>query len=296
MPSGSRSTRAPTPSPATRALVLRALKEDRAREDLTSRLLLPASLRVRATVTAQATGVLAGVVPAAETARQLGLSYRLPLRDGARVRSGTVVLELEGKARAMLAGERTLLNFLMHLSGVATATARAVERARRARPGFRVRGTRKTVPGLRELEKAAIESGGGEPHRADLASGLLVKNNHLALVRLEEGIRRARAGGAGPVQVEVRSYPLAARAIRAGADSLLLDNVGPTAARRILRRLRSTPGLRRVPVELSGGVTERRIAAFARTGAAAASLGALTHSAPAVPFHLTVRPVRRRPA
>ncbi|MCI4345837.1 MAG: carboxylating nicotinate-nucleotide diphosphorylase [Thermoplasmata archaeon] len=293
MPSGSRSARAPLPSSATRALVRRALEEDRAREDLTSRLLLPSSLRVRATVSAQATGVLAGLGPAAETARQLGLSYRVLLREGSRLRSGTEVLELEGRARAMLSAERTLLNFLMHLSGVATATARAVARARTARRGFRVRGTRKTTPGLRELEKAAIEAGGGEPHRADLASAVLVKNNHLALLSVEEAVQRARAGGVGPIQVEVRTYPIAVRAIRAGADSLLLDNASPAAARKLLHRLRSARGLRRVPVELSGGITEERIGAFARTGAEAASLGSLTHSAQALPFHLTVEPGRR---
>jgi nicotinate-nucleotide pyrophosphorylase (carboxylating) len=284
-----RSPRPPLPSAATRALVHRALEEDRAGEDLTSRLVVPAGLRIRASVRAQRSGILAGLGPAAECARQLGLTFRTPLSEGSRVRAGTVVLELEGLARAVLAGERTILNFLMHLSGIATATSRAVERARRARPGFRIRGTRKTLPGLRELEKAAIVSGGGEPHRLDLAAAILVKNNHLALVSLREAIDRARAGRAGPVQVEVRSLGQATRAIRAGADSLLLDNASPQAARSIVRRLRSTAGLRNVPIELSGGITEGRIRGFARTGAEAASLGALTHSAAALPFHLTVR-------
>jgi nicotinate-nucleotide pyrophosphorylase (carboxylating) len=284
-----RSPRPPLPSAATRALVRRALEEDRAGEDVTSRLVVPAGLRIRASVIAQRSGILAGLIPATECARQLGLTFRTPLSEGSRVRAGTVVLALAGSARAVLAGERTILNFLMHLSGIATATSRAVERARRTRPGFRIRGTRKTLPGLRELEKAAIVSGGGEPHRLDLAAAILVKNNHLALVPLREAIDRARAGRAGPVQVEVRSHGQAIRAIRAGADSLLLDNASPPEARSIVRRLRSTPGLRKVPIELSGGITERWIPAFARTGAEAASLGALTHSAPALPFHLTVR-------
>lgn len=226
---------------------------------------------------------------AVATARAVGLRARARRSDGARLRRGTVVLTLAGDARAILAAERTLLNFLMHLSGVATATDRAVRRASRAAIALRVRGTRKTTPGLRGLEKSALVSGGGEPHRLDLASGILVKNNHLALVPLEEAVRRARAARAGPVQVEVRSAEEALRAVAAGADTLLLDNLSPARARQAVRRIRRRGGVPRIPIELSGGITEQTLRAYRRTGADAASLGALTHSAPALPFHLTVR-------
>jgi nicotinate-nucleotide pyrophosphorylase (carboxylating) len=179
---------------------------------------------------------------------------------------------------------------------VVSATDRAVRRARAAGGVLRIRGTRKTVPGLRRLQKAAIVSGGGDPHRADLASGILVKNNHLALVGVEEAVRRARAGSRLPVQVEVRGLAEALRAVRAGADALLLDNRSPAAARRIVRAVRTRGGRPRIRIELSGGITEATLPAYAQSGADWASLGALTHSAPALPFHLTVRARREPPA
>ncbi|MCI4334083.1 MAG: carboxylating nicotinate-nucleotide diphosphorylase [Thermoplasmata archaeon] len=289
------SVRHPQLTSGTRELVRRALAEDRARADLTTKRLFPRPFRASAVVTAQARGVLAGLPAAVETARQLGLRARALSRDGARLHSGTRVLRVDGDARAILAGERTILNFLMHLSGVASATDRAVHRARAAQPGFRVRGTRKTTPGLRLLEKAAIEAGGGEPHRRDLASGLLVKNNHLALLPLEEAVRRGKKGSRQPLQVEVHSASQAVRAVRAGADALLLDNLRPPEIRRVLQQLTRLGRAGRVPVELSGGIEESSLARYARTGASSASLGSLTHSAPALPFHLTVVPVRPPP-
>lgn len=289
MPPGRRSARPRAPRLDTESLVERALGEDRAREDLTTRLLLPRAVPARAKVSAQAEGVLAGMSAAVATARAVGVRARALRPDGSRLRRGTAVLALEGDARAILAAERTLLNFLMHLSGVATATDRAVRRASTAAIALRVRGTRKTTPGLRELEKSAIRSGGGDPHRLDLASGILVKNNHLALLPVEEAVRRARAARAGPVQVEVRTAREALRAVAAGADALLLDNLSPTKARQVIRRIRTQGGVGRIPIELSGGITERTLPSYRRTGADAASLGALTHSAPALPFHLTMR-------
>ncbi len=231
--------------------------------------------------------------------RLLGLRVT-PLRhDGDVVRRGTAVLAVDGDLRRILQGERTLLNYLLHLSGVATATRAAVRAAGRgSRPSLAVYGTRKTLPGLRDLEKAAISHGGGFPHRRDLSSAVLIKSNHLAFLPVEEAIRRARrsVGAAFPIEVEVDRIGSAMRAARAGADALLIDNRSPTAAARILRALERN-GLRdRVWVELSGGITPRTIRRYRRVGADAASLGSLTHSAVAVPFHLVVRPgsLRRR--
>lgn len=217
-------------------------------------------------------------------------------RDGSPVRPGTVVLRLRGDARRILSAERTLLNFLMHASGVASATHRAVEGARGARPHLEVWATRKTLPGLRDLEKAAVVHGGGRPHRRDLSDAVLIKNNHLALLPLTEAVARARAR-ARPgerIEVEVRTSAQAVAAARAGADALLLDNVPPRPARRIVERLERT-GLRRgVWVELSGGISPERVRRYRSVGADAVSLGELTHSAPALPFHLSLRPARLR--
>lgn len=243
--------------------------------------------RARGTVTAQAPGVLSGNRAARAVAVACGLRVVRALPDGRSVRPGTVVLVVEGPATSVLAAERTILNFLMHLSGVATATSAAV---RAARP-LRVFATRKTLPGLRSLEKAAVVDGGGEPHRSDLADGVLLKNNHLALVPLETAIARLRKaeGRTARIEAEVRTEAEAVRAARAGAGALLIDNASPARARRIVRRLESE-GLRRGRfVELSGGITVATLPRYRQTGADAVSLGALTHSAVAVPFHLTLR-------
>ena len=212
--------------------------------------------------------------------------------DGSSVRKGQVVLRLRGDARRILAGERTILNFLMHASGVASATRRAVEGARGARRPLEVWATRKTLPGLRDLEKAAVVHGGGRPHRRDLSDGVLIKNNHLALVPLTEAVARARsrARPGERIEVEVGTAAQAVRAARAGADALLLDNLRPREARGVVRALERA-GLRRGRwVELSGGITPARVRLYRSVGADAVSLGGITHSAPALPFHLTLRP------
>jgi nicotinate-nucleotide pyrophosphorylase (carboxylating) len=272
-------------------LVRQALAEDRFDQDRTTRAVLPRALRVEAVITAQDAGVLSGMEAVREIARIAHLTIRAARTDGSRLRPGTVVVRLRGDARRILGVERTLLNFLMHASGVATETARAV-RAAGARPGaLEVWATRKTLPGLRDLEKAAVRDGGGHPHRRDLSDAILIKNNHLVLVPLPEAVARARASSrkGERVEVEVRSAAQALAAARGGADVLLLDNANPERARRIVRAL-ARSGLRRGRrIELSGGITSERLARYRTVGADVASLGSLTHSAPALRFHLSVR-------
>jgi nicotinate-nucleotide pyrophosphorylase (carboxylating) len=278
-------------------LARRALAEDRAGRDRTTRALLPRPVRAEGEVVVQASGVLSGVAVAREIARAAGLRVAAARRDGAVVHRGDVVLRLRGDARRILAAERTVLNVLMHASGVASATARAVRAARGSRRPLEVWATRKTLPGLRDLEKAAVVHGGGRPHRRDLSDALLVKNNHLVLLSLGEAVRRARAAArpGEQLEVEVRSAADAVRAARAGADALLVDNASPRRARAIVRALERA-GLRRSRwVELSGGITPGTVAAYRRVGADAVSLGSLTHSAPALPFHLVLRPARLNP-
>jgi nicotinate-nucleotide pyrophosphorylase (carboxylating) len=279
-------------------LLARALREDRADRDRTTRALFDRAAPARATVLAEAAGVASGVATALAWARRKGLRARAHVIDGDALRPGTRVLTLAGDARHILALERTLLNLLMHLSGVATRTRETVRRAQRARRGFEVLATRKTLPGLRALEKAAVVHGGGKPHRRDLADAVLVKNNHLAFFPLDTAVRRLRdrLGPRERLQVEVRSLAQARAAIAAGADALLLDNMSPGRARAILRALGDARP--RPYVELSGGIRPETVARYARTGADGASLGALTHSAPALPMHLRLTPAartRRRP-
>ena len=272
------------------------LEEDHYREDLTTDTLIPPTLRARARVSAQAPGVVSGVAVVLTLLRDQGLQARALVKDGDRVKRGTGVIEMEGKAQRILQVERTALNLLSHLSGVATTTAEAVQNAHRTRPGFAIAATRKTLPGLRDLEKAAVIHGGGIPHRRDLSSSILIKNNHLALVPLKAAVRRARdrVGPRGTVMVEVRSYPQAADAIRSGANQLLFDNVTPRTARRWAEGLQRE-GLRNgILLEVSGGIRPRTVGRFVSSGVDRASLGYLTHSAPVLPLHLTVAPLGRR--
>jgi nicotinate-nucleotide pyrophosphorylase (carboxylating) len=279
------------------ATVRRALAEDRVRSDRTTLRLFPRPRAAHGVVSAQAPGTVAGLAVALAVARAHGLTGRPRVADGAQVRPGQPVLELDGDLRRMLAVERTALNFLMHLSGVATATARAV-RVAGPQPGRpQILATRKTLPGLRDLEKWAVVLGGGRPHRRDLASGLLVKNNHLAAISIEAAVARLRRGRRGGVaiEVEVGTSGEALRAVRAGADAILVDNRSPRSARAVVRAIERA-GLRgRVRIELSGGITPANVGTYRAVGADAVSLGSITHSAPALPFHLTVtvRPARR---
>jgi nicotinate-nucleotide pyrophosphorylase (carboxylating) len=293
-----RRARKPRPPAGTMgSLARRALGEDRADRDRTTRALLPRAIAAEGVVVAQGSGVLSGMEVVRRIARTAGLRISAARADGTRVHRGTVVVRLGGDARRILSVERTVLNVLMHASGVASATARAVRAARGSRPPLEIWGTRKTLPGLRDLEKAAIVHGGGRPHRRDLSEAILVKNNHLALVPLPEAVRRARAAArpGEPVEVEVRTAAEAVRAARAGAGALLIDNASPRRARAIVRAVEAA-GLRRGRwIELSGGITPATVARYRSVGADAASLGALTHSAPALPFHLVLRPARLNP-
>lgn len=282
----------PLPRQTLRRQLRTFLDEDRADRDITSEAVIPPRTRVQGVLEAQGSGVVSGLEAAEVLAEEVGLESERRVADGATVRPGTALMVFHGDARRLLAVERTLVNLVMHLSGVATETAQMVEAAADVSPTFRVAATRKTLPGLRDLQKRAVIHGGGDPHRRDLASAILIKGNHLALVPLAAAVRRARAkvGARREVMVEVRSWEEAREAVVAGADRLILDNFSPAGARRLIRSL-EREGLRsRVVLEVSGGVSLKNIQAWARTGADLASSGALTHSVVALPVHLVVTP------
>lgn len=282
-------------SPSVIGAVRAALEEDRFRADRTTELLLPDPIPAEARVIAQAPGRLSGMAPARACARVGHLQVLRALPDGSGLRSGTVVMVLRGDARRLLGVERTLLNYLMHLSGIATATARAVGQVRSARRPPQIWATRKTIPGLRDLEKAAVTHGGGHPHRRDLADAVLVKSNHLAVASLERTLARARSRRRRipNIEVEVRNARQAVAVARAGISHILIDNANPSQARTIVRDLQRA-GLRSgLWIELSGGITPQNVRRYASAGADAVSLGALTHSSPALPFRMQLRPTRR---
>lgn len=267
----------------TRELVAAALAEDLGeRGDITSASIVPAELRAVARVVSRAHGVLAGSAAAEEVCRQTGISARWLAEDGARLAPGTVVAELSGPARAVLRAERTLLNLLCRLSGVATLTAAYVE----ACAPVAVLDTRKTTPGLRALEKAAVAAGGGTNHRMGLFDQVLVKDNHLALAGadLAEAVTRARNAYPGVVvEVEADDLDGVRRGLDAGADWILLDNMRPETMREAVALAAG-----RAKLEASGGMTLEGARAAAACGVDAVSVGALTHSAPALDLGLDI--------
>jgi nicotinate-nucleotide pyrophosphorylase (carboxylating) len=276
------------PLAAVREAVARALAEDLAPfGDLTGSL-LPISARLAGRVVARATGVVAGRLAALETFWQVdpAIAVHWLLPDGSRVEPGSVVAELEGPARSVLAAERTALNFLGRLSGIATLTRRFVDAARVANPRVEVLDTRKTTPGLRALEKAAVRAGGGRNHRGSLSDAVLVKDNHLGSMGIAAAVEAARRRWPGRfVEVECDALEQVRQAVEAGADGVLLDNMTPAAVAAAVAIARQAAD-RRVVVEASGGVTLESIGEIAAAGPDWISVGALTHSAPALDLGL----------
>jgi len=275
-----------------RRLIKTALVEDRAAEDLTTVALVPPDQRGRAVVIAKADGVLAGVEVAREVFRSVDpfLAWMSGLADGAPLATGDRLADVEGALASILRGERVALNFLSHLSGIATATDAVV----RAITGTacRLRDTRKTTPGLRALEKYAVRCGGGVNHRLDLADGVLIKDNHLAALRLRglgiaDAVRLAREGAPDKrIEIEVTTVDEAREALEAGAEELLLDNMPLDAMREVAQVARAH---RAHPIlEASGGIMLANAREVAATGVDYISMGAITHSAPALDMSLEV--------
>jgi len=274
-----------------RSAVERFIREDLGRGDRTSKLVLKGETGI-GRIIAKERGILAGIPEACAVFRLLGARPRPLRKDGAEVVPGLPVLEIRGAAWALLAGERLALNFLMQMSGIATATAALVRRVHAVNPGAEVAATRKTTPGFRTFEKRAVTIGGGVPHRMRLDSAILIKDNHIRAVgSLEEALKRAlaRRSRREPIEVEVERAAEAARAARLGADWLLLDNMTPREARKAAEAARAVrPQIR---IEISGGLTERTIAKYAAF-ADRLSVGALTHSAKSLDFSMELTPAR----
>lgn len=270
---------------AYRALLRAALREDLGRAgDLTTRLFVPRGARLRARVVSREAGVVCGldVAAAAFKACAPGARVRALVRDGARVRPGRAVLEVSG-GRGLLTAERTALNFLQRMSGVATLARRYVDRVRGTRA--RILDTRKTLPGWRALDKYAVACGGGLNHRMGLYDAAMVKDNHYLGGRLESGARELRRRYPRvPLIVECDSAAEVGRALTLAPDVILLDNMAPAALRREIGRIRKAAP--RVKIEVSGGVSLESLRAIARLGPDRISIGRLTHSAPALDLGL----------
>jgi nicotinate-nucleotide pyrophosphorylase (carboxylating) len=275
----------PLSSEETRALVRSALEEDGALQDVTTIATVRSDRRTHATLVSRQKGVIAGAPLAIEAFHQLdeSVTVRVDAEDGARVDEATPVFFLTGKARALLSAERVALNFMQRLSGIASLTRMYVDAVAGTRA--KILDTRKTTPGWRRLEKYAVRAGGGKNHRMNLSSSVLIKDNHLAAVDgdVQLAITRAReiAPPGAKVEVECDRIEQVERALGAGADIILLDNMSLDEMRACVKLV-----ARKATIEASGGVTRDRVRAIAETGVDWISVGALTHSAPALDLGL----------
>src|SRR5919198_5073544 len=269
-------------------LIDRALAEDVGDGDATTLATVDAAARGRATITQKAPGVISGLDVAEAVFRRLDPDARIERLgpEGQWREAGAPVLRVDGSARALLTGERTALNFLGRLSGVATATARVVRAVEKAGGSAKILDTRKTTPGLRRLEKRAVADGGGVNHRAGLYDAILIKENHAAAAGgVGEAVRRARAARPDlPLAVEVRDAAEIDDALAAGAPRLLLDHMSPDEIRAAVARVAG-----RAELEASGGVDDRTVLVYATIeGLHYVSMGALTHSAPGLDLSMAL--------
>lgn len=269
---------------AARDIVARALADDLGGgADVTTEALISPEATGRARVVARAQGVVAGTLAAEEAFRQVDAALTVVWRstDGERITGGEEVADIEGGLRSILTAERTALNLLGHLSGVATLTRAYADAAGDA---VTILDTRKTTPGLRVLEKAAVRAGGGANHRMGLYDAVLIKDNHLAYLGIDEAVKRARQHAPSVlVEVECDALEQVAQAVRSGADRVLLDNMPPEQVREAVEMVGG-----RLQVEVSGGVTLDNVAAYAAAGPDFISVGALTHSAPGLDVSLEI--------
>jgi nicotinate-nucleotide pyrophosphorylase (carboxylating) len=269
-----------------REVVRRALAEDLGWGDVTTEATVPPDLRARGIILAKSRCVVAGLDVAAEAFSQLdpGCTFERRHKDSDRCEAGAVVAELHGRAAAMLTAERTALNFVQRLSGIATLTRSFVDAANGA---ITILDTRKTTPTLRPLEKYAVRAGGGTNHRAGLDSGILIKDNHIRLAGgVQNAVERVKATDPEmPIEIEAQSLEQIDDAIAAGVNIILFDNMATDVIREGVKRVAG-----RAQIEISGGITLARIPELATTGANYVSVGALTHSAPAADLSFELEP------
>jgi nicotinate-nucleotide pyrophosphorylase (carboxylating) len=271
------------------------LAEDIGQGDVTSTAVVPAGLTAEAAVVAKEAGVAAGIEEVEILARSLELSVKPEVTDGEKIRNGQVIMKISGDARAILSAERTMLNLLSRMSGIATATRRLAEKLRKAKATAKIAATRKTAPGMLYFDKKAVLIGGGDPHRLRLDDMILIKDNHVAIAgSVEEAVKRAKqvASFSKKIEAEVTSVADALKAAEAGADIVMLDNFSPSQVREAVEALKKAGFFGKVLLEVSGGVTEQNLLDYASAQVDIISMGALTHSVKALDISLEVAEVK----
>lgn len=271
--------------------LLHLLAEDVGQGDVTTTSVVPEGQVVEAAIIAKESGIAAGVEEAVILAESLGLKTETCVTDGEALKKGQVVVKISGDPRTVLSAERTILNLVSRMSGIATTTRRLTEKISKAGLKTRIAATRKTAPGLSIFDKKAVFVGGGDPHRLHLDDLILIKDNHVALVGgVEKAVKKAKlhASFTKKIEVEVTKAADVLVAAKAGADVVMLDNFSPKQAKQAVESFKKTGHFGKVLLEASGGITEANLLEYAATGVDVVSLGELTHSVKALDVSLEI--------
>jgi len=271
--------------------LLSFLKEDLGQGDITTHLLIPENLKIQAKIVAKESGIAAGIEEALILLESLGIKAKPLVKDGQKITRGKILITIEGKAKDLLASERTVLNLLGRMSGIATFTNRIVKKIREKGYKTIIACTRKTAPGLEYFDKKAVLLGGGDTHRLHLDDMVLIKDNHIAIIgSVKKAVKLARkqVSFSKKVEVEVSDIKGAVEAAKAGADIIMLDNFTPKKVKDAIKALKNENLRDKVLLESSGGINEKNIIDFAAAGVDIISLGALTHSVKALDVNLKI--------
>jgi nicotinate-nucleotide pyrophosphorylase (carboxylating) len=271
------------------------LAEDVGQGDATSAAVVPEGLTVEAGVVSKEAGVAAGIEETTILAESLRLRVKAEVADGEKIRNRQTVMKISGDAQTILSAERTILNLLSRMSGIATATRRLMEKLQKANLTAKIAATRKTAPGLSFFDKKAVLIGGGDPHRLRLDDLILIKDNHVAIAgSVENALKRAKqaASFSKKIEAEVTSTADAMKAAEAGADIVMLDNFSPSQVEETVEALKKAGYFGKVLLEVSGGVTEQNILDYASAQVDVISMGALTHSVKALDISLKIAGVK----
>ena len=275
--------------------LIQLLSDDVGQGDVTTTL-VPAEVKAEAEVIWKEAGVAAGIEEAAVLGESLGLSVKALVSDGEEVKKGRVTMKFSGDARTILSFERTMLNLLSRMSGIATTTRRLSKKLEKACLNTRIAATRKTAPGLLYFDKKAVFLGGGDPHRFHLDDMVLIKDNHLALSEnIETAIKQAKqkATFSKKIEVEVTKIAHALKAAEAGADIVMLDNFSPKQIKETIESLKKLGLFEKTLTEASGKITENNLLEYAQTQVNIISLGELTHSTKALDISMEIKPVKK---
>ena len=275
--------------------LVQLLNDDIGQGDITTATLIPADLRVEAMVITKEDGVAAGIMEVTILGESLGLSAKPLVADGDEVKKGRVLITFSGDARTILSFERTALNLVSRMSGIATATRRLSKKLEKAHLNTRIAATRKTAPGLLYFDKKAVSLGGGDPHRFHLDDMILIKDNHLTLSKnIETAVKQTKqkASFSKKIEVEVTSVADALKAAKAGADIVMLDNFSPKKIRETIEALKKLGLSEKILTEASGGITEQNLEKYAQTQVNIISLGELTHSTKALDISMEIKPMK----